>query len=123
MELTHEQLSEICRKCGITSLLCEQGYEATLQDVLDDNPEYPRESREAKIDTIDRMLMDTLDFGPASDDVDLDDDEDELISRMEQRDSVLEVVVPKLVDGEYSGGDKTELELAQEECNRILGVE
>jgi hypothetical protein len=121
MELSHEQLSEICRKCGITSLYCEQGYEDTLQDVLDDNPEYSRESRDAKIDTIDRMLMDSLDFGPASDVYDLD--EGETISRMELRDSVLEEVVPKFVDGEYSGGGKTELELAQEECNRILGVD
>ena len=120
MELTHEQLSEICRKCGITALYCEQGYEETLRDVLEDNPEYPRESREAKIDTIDRMLMDSLDFGPAADEDDLP--EEELMERMELRDSVLEVVVPKFVDGEYSGKGQDELALAQADCNEILGI-
>jgi hypothetical protein len=115
--LSNTQLDEICRKCGITCLLCEQGYFATLDDVTADNPDYTIGSYEAKRDTIDRMLMDTLDFGPYNDKDDLE--EDKLIEAMEERDRVLDVVVPKLVNGEYSGQEMNELELAQTECVRM----
>ena len=117
MELSHEQLNDICRKCGITAYLCEQGYMATLEDVLADHPEYARDSREAKVDTVDRMLMSTLDFGPYAD-VDEFDEEEESY-RMEQRDRVLEVVVERLVDGDYSKCEMNELEMAQAECVRM----
>ena len=117
MELTHEQLAETCRRCGITAFLCEQGYSATLEDVLSDNPEYDRNSTEAKTGAIDLMLMSTLDFGPYADADDLDEDEE--MARMEERDRVLEAVVPKLVNGEYSGQAMNELELAQAECVRM----
>jgi hypothetical protein len=117
MELTHEQLDETCRRCGITAFLCEQGYNATLEDVLSDHPEYDRDSTEAKTAAIDIMLMSSLDFGPYADVDDLDEDEES--ARMEERDRVLEAVVPKLVNGEYSGQAMNELELAQAECVRM----
>lgn len=112
--LSNTQLDEICRKCGITCLLCEQGYFATLDDVTADNPDYTIGSYEAKRDTIDRMLMDTLDFGPYNDKDDLE--EDKLIEAMEERDRVLDIVVPKFVSGFYCGHEMNELEMAQHEC-------
>ena len=115
--LSNTQLDDICRKCGITAFLCEQGYNATLDDVLSDHPEYGRDSIEAKTAAIDIMMMSTLDFGPYADVDDIDEDEE--MARMEERDRVLDVVVPKLVTGEYSGQEMNELELAQAECVRM----
>lgn len=34
--LTLEQLDESCRRNGLTSLVCEGGFKAALQDVIDD---------------------------------------------------------------------------------------
>ena len=75
--LSREQLIKSCQENHLTSLLCAQGYEATEEDVLNDNPElaedddtavYPsqenQKERDLKEAVMIRMLQENLDFGP-----------------------------------------------------------
>jgi hypothetical protein len=130
--LTREQLIESCRKNGLTSLRCEQDYEATEQDVLDDNPElaadsddaqYPspdaQKDRDLKESVMCRMLEENLDFGPLME-TDDEADRDDHCERMEARCDIVEKVAERWVSGAYTGKLKSELELAQNYCESLV---
>ena len=118
MPLTHEELAESCRKNGITCLLCEQDYEATKRDVLDDNPELEHDETELKEATMWRMLDESLDFGPLNEDDD-EIDRDDHSDRMDARCEITEFVANRWVDGLYlfkaRNSDRSELEWAQDD--------
>lgn len=129
-QLSHSELAASCRKNGLTCLLCAQGYEATKEDVLNDNPDWNEDNvlgedgkRELetslKEEVMFRMLIENLDFGPlmeTEDEADRDDHPD----RMEARDDIAEQIAAKWVAGEYSCKFRKELELAQIDCTDLV---
>ncbi len=118
MPLTHKELAESCQKNGITSLHCEQDYEATKLDVLNDNPKLIDDETELKEATMRRMLDESLDFGPLNEDDD-ETDRDDHSARMEARCDITEFVANSWVDGLYTFkancSDRSELEWAQDD--------
>jgi hypothetical protein len=120
MELTHEQLAESCTRNNLTAYICGQDicgqdYWATLEDAKENEVEPDRQ----KVWTMEQMLIENLDFGKyyESDDKDFDDWHSE---RMEVRYDILDKVVDSWVAGEFSGKEKTELQLAQELVDKEL---
>lgn len=131
--LSREQLIKSCQENHLTSLLCEQGYEATEEDVLNDNPElaedddtavYPspdcQKERALKESVMTRMLQENLDFGPLME-TDDETERDDHPERMEARCDIVEAIAERWVDGYfYTGKKKCELQLAQEDCNAMV---
>ncbi len=130
--LSRKQLIKSCRENHLTSLLCEQGYEATEEDVLNDNPElaadddtavYPsqetQKERDLKEAVMIRMLQENLDFGPLME-TDDETDRDDHPERMEARCDIVEKVAERWVEGRYTGKKKRELELAQNYCESLV---
>ena len=131
--LSRDQLIRSCQDNNITCLLCCQGYEATEEDVLNDNPElapdnddaqYPspeaQKERDLKEAVMIRMLQENLDFGPLME-TDDETDRDDHSERMEARCDIVEVIAERWVSGSYSEDyKKTELEQAQADCNALV---
>ena len=130
--LSRDQLIKSCKENHLTSLLCAQGYEATEEDVLNDNPElaadddtavYPspatQKERDLKESVMIRMLQENLDFGPLME-TDDETDRDDHPERMEARCDIIEVIAERWVGGVYTGKRKRELQLAQADCNALV---
>ena len=131
--LSREQLIKSCKENHLTSLLCAQGYEATEEDVLNDNPElaedddtavYPsqenQKERDLKEAVMIRMLQETLDFGPLME-TDDETERDDHPERMEARCDIVEAIAERWVDGYfYTGKKKRELQLAQADCDAMV---
>ena len=118
MELTHEQLAESCARNNLTAFICGQDYWATLDDAKDND--VAEEDKKAWV--MSNMLQENLNYG-ALEETDEEDDNSELHSeRMAARDDILCKVVDKWVAGEYTGKDKPELELAQEDVDKELAA-
>ena len=131
--LSRDQLIRTCQDNNLTSLMCCQGYEATEEDVLNDNPEldpnsddaqYPspevQKERDLKESVMIRMLQENLDFGPLME-TDDETDRDDHPERMGARCDIVEVIAERWVAGSYSDNyQKTELELAQADCNVLV---
>jgi len=129
-ELTHSELDASCRNNGLTSLLCEQGYMATKEDVLNDNPDWTEDNvlgedgkRELetsiKQETMFRMLIENLDFGPLRE-TDDETERDDHPTLMAARDDICSEIADNWVAGKYSGKHDREFVLAQYECNRLV---
>lgn len=56
-----DQLEKECK--GLTSLICEQDFNATRQDVMDDNLDSDLDEVDLKLETMFRMLDENLDYG------------------------------------------------------------
>lgn len=131
--LSRDQLIRSCQDNNITCLMCGQGYEATEEDVLNDNPElapdnddaqYPspetQRERDLKESVMIRMLRETLDFGPLME-TDDETERDDHPERMGARCDIVEVIAERWVSGSYTGDyHHTELELAQADCNDLV---
>lgn len=137
--LSRDQLIRSCQDNNITCLMCGQGYEATEEDVLNDNPElapdnddaqYPspetQKERDLKEAVMIRMLQENLDFGPLME-TDDEDERDDHPERMGARCDIVEVIAERWVSGSYTGKTtgkrkrkKPELELAQADCNALV---
>jgi len=137
--LSRDQLIRSCQDNNITCLMCGQGYEATEEDVLNDNPElapdnddaqYPspdaQKARDLKEAVMIRMLPENLDFGPLME-TDDEDERDDHPERMEARADIVEVIAERWVSGSYTGKTtgkrkrkQTELELAQADCDALV---
>lgn len=131
--LSRDQLIRSCQDNNITCLVCCQGYEATEEDVLNDNPElapdnddaqYPSPEAQKELDLKEavmiRMLQENLDFGPLME-TDDETERDDHPERMEARCDIVEKVAERWVSGTYSGDrHHTELELAQADCNALV---
>ena len=131
--LSRDQLIRSCQDNNITCLLCCQGYEATEEDVLNDNHElapdnddaqYPsqetQKERDLKEAVMIRMLPENLDFGPLME-TDDETDRDDHPERMEARCDIVEVIAGRWVSGSYTGNRrKTELDLAQADCDSLV---
>ena len=131
--LSRDQLIKSCNENHLTSLLCCQGYEATEEDVLNDNPElaadddtavYPsqdyQKERDLKEAVMIRMLQENLDFGPLME-TDDETERDDHPERMEARCDIIEAIAERWVDGVYTGKKwKRELGLAQEDCAAMV---
>ena len=89
-------LSDSCKRNNLTSLICEQGWEETMDDVLADNPDITAD--DLKTATMYRMLDENLDYGPFTE----TDDEDCHQERMEVRCDICEQVADKWVNGEFA---------------------
>ena len=114
-ELTALSLDELAQSCednGLTSLICEQDFNATLEDVLSDNPEMEKDSDNAKVSAMERMLEENLEYGALSDDDDTDDDHSE---RLGARWDIIETIAIAWVFGKV----KT-LSEAQAMCNELV---
>lgn len=93
-------LRQFCERDNVTALRCEQGFEATMQDVLDSNPDIS--AAELKTATMCRMLEENLDYGPLTetdDEADLPDHSD----RMAARHDIIDAVAEGVVNGEIAG--------------------
>ena len=131
--LSRDQLIRSCQDNNITCLMCCQGYEATEEDVLNDNPElapdnddaqYPspetQKARDLKETVMIRMLQENLDFGPLME-TDDETERDDHSERMGARCDIVEVIAERWVSGTYSDDrHHTELELAQADCNALV---
>ena len=106
MALTADEIRESCMRCGLTTLLCEQDYDDTMEDVREMNPDMTEyELAEA---TLIQMLDENLDFGP------LDDDE------LEARADISEEVAEHWLAGEFSGDPRhSEIEQANAMSRRL----
>lgn len=123
--LTLEQLDESCRRNGLTSLVCEQGFKATLQDVLDDYPDVtptPAGDFGLFVSAMERMLEENLDYGRYSDSGEDDAVGEEHSFKLQNRWDIIEQVATAWVNGEFSGKDKPEKELAQEMATRLAAA-
>lgn len=131
--LSRDQLIRSCQDNNVTCLMCGQGYEATEEDVLNDNPElapdnddaqYPspetQKERDLKEAVMIRMLPENLDFGPLME-TDDETERDDHPERMEARADIVEVIAERWVSGSYTGDyQQTELDLAQADCNALV---
>lgn len=98
-QVSFASLREICERANITCLHCEQGFEATMDDVISDNPEMT--VGELKVATMIRMLEENLDYGPLAE----TDDENDLpdhSDRMAARADICEAVAQDFVDGKLT---------------------
>lgn len=115
-------LRQFCERGNVTALRCEQGFEATMQDVLDDNPDIS--ASELKTATMCRMLEENLDYGPLAetdDEADLPDHSD----RMAARHDIIDAVAEGVVNGEIVGmaqANRKSLSLAVERA-KAMGIE
>jgi len=120
--LTLEQLDDSCRRNGLTALLCEQDFKATLQDVLDENPDMtPTPAGDFALCemAMERMLEENLDYGKYSDS-ESDDVGEENSFKMQNRWDIIEKVATAWVNGEFSGKEQPEKELAQAMVSRLV---
>lgn len=117
-ELTHSELDASCRNNGLTSLLCEQGYMDTKDDVLADHPE-GMDDTEVKQETMFRMLIENLDFGPLRE-TDDETERDDHPDLMAARDDICSEIADNWVAGKYSGKHDREFVIAKYECNRLV---
>ncbi len=97
MELTTEELAKSCEACGLTSLICEQGFMDTLVDVISDSPGI--DDRDAKVSAMERMLEENVDFGPLGAEYDTEENHPE---RLEARWDILGDLAARWVDGKYA---------------------
>ena len=118
MELTHEQLADSCARNNLTAFICGQDYWATLEDTKDND--VAEEDKKSWV--MSNMLQENLNYRDLEEN-DAEEDDSELHSeRMAARDDILCKVVDKWVAGEYTGKDKPELELAQEDVDKELAA-
>ena len=97
MELTTEELAKSCEDNGLTCLVCGQGFMATLEDVISDNPGIA--DSDAKVSAMERMLEENVDFGPLGEEYDTDETHPE---RLEARWDILGDLAERWVDGRYA---------------------
>jgi hypothetical protein len=120
--ISFASLRQFCERNNVTALRCEQGFEATMQDVLDDNPDIS--ATELKTATMCRMLEENLDYGPLTetdDEADLPDHSD----RMAARHDIIDAVAEGVVNGEIVGmaqANRKALSLALERA-KDMGIE
>ena len=121
-QVSFASLREICERANITCLHCEQGFEATMDDVISDNPDMTVD--ELKVSTMIRMLEENLDYGPLAetdDEADLPDHSD----RMAARADICEAVAQDFVDGKITllaQAKEKAINLAVERAN-AMGIE
>lgn len=118
--LTLDELDKSCTDNGLTSLICEQGFYATLEDVLNDNPDLDRNSDKAKVATMERMLEENLNFGALSEDKDTDEDHSD---RLESRWDIIETIAVAWVFGRCAAlgcGRENTLKDAQDMCDYLV---
>lgn len=121
-QVSFASLRQFCERNNVTALRCEQGFEATMQDVLDDNPDIS--ASELKTATMCRMLEENLDYGPLTetdDEADLPDHE----YRMTARHDIIDIVAEGVVNGEIAGmaqANRKAYDLAVERA-KDMGIE
>ena len=121
-QVSFASLREICERENITCLRCEQGFEATMEDVINDEPDMTVD--ELKIATMIRMLDENLDYGPLAetdDEADLPDHSD----RMAARADISEAVAQDFVEGKVTTlakANEKALSLAVERA-KDMGIE
>ena len=113
MAMGFKYLSESCKRNNLTSLICEQGWEETMDDVLADNPDITAD--DLKTATMYRMLDENLDYGDLAE----FDDEPYHQERMEARCDICEQVADKWVNGEFANKPTPELEQARNMSRRL----
>lgn len=114
--LSDSEIKESCERCGLTTLLCEQGFDATLDDTREMNPDL--DEHELHVATLVRMLDENLDFGVLAE----DDDElerDDHCERMAVRADISELVADRWAAGMYSGQGVPEIELANDDARAL----
>lgn len=115
-------LRQFCERGNVTALRCEQGFEATMQDVLDSNPDIS--AADLKTATMCRMLEENLDYGPLTE----TDDEAERPDHpylLTARHDILDLVAEEVVNGEIAGmaqANRKALSLAVERA-KDMGIE
>ena len=115
-------LRQFCERDNVTALRCEQGFEATMQDVLDGNPDIS--AADLKTATMCRMLEENLDFGPLAE----TDDETERPEHPEllaARHDIIDAVAEMVVNGEIVGmaqANRKAYDLAVERA-KDMGIE
>lgn len=121
-QVSFASLREICERENITCLRCEQSFDATMDDVISDNPEMTVD--ELKVSTMIRMLEENLDYGPLAetdDETDLPDHSD----RMAARADISEAIAQDFVDGKVTTlaqANEKALSLAVERA-KDMGIE
>ena len=115
-ELTHEQLADSCVRNNLTAFICGQDYWATLEDTKDND--VAEEDKKSWV--MSNMLQENLNYRDLEETDDEDDDSELHSERMAARDDILCKVVDKWVAGEYTGKDKPELELAQDDVDKAV---
>lgn len=93
-------LRKFCERDNVTALCCRQGFEATMQDVLDSNPGIS--AADIKTATMCRMLEENLDFGPLAetDDEAVRPEHPDLLAA---RHDIIDAVAEGVVNGEIVG--------------------
>lgn len=115
-------LRQFCERDNVTALRCEQGFEATMQDVLDDNPDIS--AADLKTATMCRMLEENLDYGPLAE-TDDEADRPEHPELLAARHDILDAVAEGVVNGEIVGmaqANRKSLSLALERA-KDMGIE
>lgn len=115
--LTNEELQKSCKDNDIWCLACGQDYMATLEDVLENNPGMDRDDFDTKATAMGLMLEESVDFGPLDEEMDTDEDHPD---RMAARWDILDVLVERWVNGEYSGSAVKEMTLCQLDCTAMV---
>ena len=115
-------LRKFCEHDNVTALRCRQGFEATMQDVLDSNPGIS--AADIKTATMCRMLEENLDFGPLAetDDEALRPEHPDLLAA---RHDIIDAVAEGVVNGEIVGmaqANRKSLSLAVERA-QAMGIE
>ena len=113
MAMGFKYLSDSCKRNNFTSLICEQGWEETMDDVLADNPDIAAD--DLLYAAMYRMLDENLDYGDLAE----FDDEPYHQERMEARCDICERVAEKWVNGEFANKPTPELVLARAESKRL----
>lgn len=115
--LTNEELEKSCKDNDIWCLACGQDYMATLEDVIENNPELERDDEGTKITAMGMMLEENVDFGALDEELDTEDNHPD---RMAIRWDILDELAERWVAGKYSGQKQTEIELCQRDCSRLV---
>ena len=113
MAMGFKYLSDSCKRNNLTSLICEQGWEETMDDVLADNLDIAAD--DLLYAAMYRMLDENLDYGDLAE----FDDEPYHQERMEARCDICEQVAEKWVNGEFANKPTPELEQARNMSRRL----
>lgn len=117
MMLSIDELDASCNRCNLTSLLCEQGFHASLEDAKADNPDL--DDRELLEEAMYRMLYENLDYGKYAE-LDGEEEMDDHPDRMLIRSDLCMAIAVHWVAGKYSNQKDTELVLAQQDLDVLL---
>ena len=115
MELSFEELRRSCEANGVTCLVCEQGFEDTMDDVVNEDPGIGLGDLKSAV--MFRMLEENLDYGLLSEEDDEDDCGDAHSERLAARCDICDEVADRWIAGRYTKGN--ELEEAKADSRKL----